>query len=141
MSAATTAEIATWILPAFAGVTLDDALPVDSRGRRRAAQYVGLGTDDLPHLSLTERTYTPDQERVYGEWGCERAVVWEIGKRGEPLHANRTSMRAAEFVAAFVRRNGRVRLSIRGTFLNGQHMREMIVGSIAPCGSTDLVVS
>lgn len=92
---ASAAEIAAWLLPAFERVDLDDMMTE----RRHGA------TDDVPHLSLTERTYTAAQERAYGEWGCERSVVWEIGKPGEPFSAERAAHRAAEFVAAFVRRN------------------------------------
>lgn len=123
----TAADIAAWILPAFAGVDIDDVL---------TAMRDGLGSDDCPYLSLTERTYTAAFARAYGDWGCEREINWEFGKRGEAFDAARTAMRAAEFVLAFVRRNGRVRLSIRGTLSNGVNRREMIVE--AAVNATDL---
>jgi hypothetical protein len=136
VSARTTAEIAAWIVAAFGRVDLDDALTA-VRGERvgeRNGHPVysrGLGSDDMPSLSLQERAYTEAHARMYGEWGCIREVLWEIGKPGEAFYADRTAMRAAEFVAAFVRRNGRVQLTIRDTLLNGGAIREMLVESIS----------
>lgn len=118
---ASVAEIAAWLLPAFERVDLDDMVTASRHG----------ATDDAPHLSLTERTYTAAQERAYGEWGCERSVNWEIGKPGEPFSAGLAARRAAEFVASFVRRNGRVKLVLRGTLLNRLPRSEMVVDQVA----------
>lgn len=103
----TVAELAAWIEPYWARVSLEDAI-LDAR----------LGTDDAPHLSLIERTYTPEYERVYGEWGSHRSVAWELGRRGTPIDVAAIARRAAQYVAAFVARNGRVRLVLSGTVLN-----------------------
>lgn len=112
------AEIAAWLLPAFARVDLNDAL---------TNHRDSLGTDDMPHLALIERNYTPAFEAAYGAWGAEREVQWDLGRRGDPFDAARVAQRAAEFVDAFVRRNGRVKLVVRGTVANGSPRREMIV--------------
>ena len=101
--------IATWLASAWAGLDGDAARDVIRE------DAPGLGSDDCPHLSLVERTYTPDQERAYGAWGCEREVHWEMrGRRGEPVDVADLCRRTAEFCVAFARRNGRIALALRG---------------------------
>lgn len=121
-TALTTEQIAAWLEPALRGCTPENAA-VDAADE--------LGSDDWPRLHLTERTYTEAHRRAYGEWGAEREVRWELGRRDEPFSSAAIAMRTAKFVEAFVRRNGRVQLTLRDTVLNGSAMKRLQIDSIA----------
>lgn len=101
----TVAELAFWLATAWNNVVDPAAaLRADSRG------------DDLsgcPKLSLAERTYTPATEAAYGSWGTSREVRWEWhdGKVGIQGMCRLT----AEYIAAFVAKNGRVAIALRSS--------------------------
>ncbi len=116
-------QIVEWIRPAFARCDAADLA---------AATADELGTDDAPTLTLTERTYTEEQHRGYGEWGCVREVRWNDARRADgTLDADAIARAAAEYVVAFVRSNGRVRLALQGTVLNRVPLRELVVEAVA----------
>lgn len=97
-------ELTNWLSTAWTNVLNPAAaLRDDSRG------------DDLsgcPQLSFAERTYTPATEAAYGPWGTSREVRWE-------WHDGRVGVQGmcrltAEYIAAFVAKNGRVAVCLRG---------------------------
>jgi len=96
-------SIAAWLETAWTGIS-----PAD------AAIRIRVGSDDCPHLSMTEKTRSATECAVYGPWGCHREVFWEMrGRPGEPVDIGALCRRTAEFCVRFARSNGRIALALR----------------------------
>jgi hypothetical protein len=99
-------QIDNWIRPAFHGANRDD-LVLNNRD--------SLGSDDVPHLSLTQETPL-DERDVWGEWGVHREIRWadHVGDPAGSVFTEMGVMTAGEYIVEFVRRNNiRVKLMLR----------------------------
>lgn len=101
------AEIDAWIAPAFEGV---------GRGDLRTNNLDRLGSDDVPHLSLTQEARNETERVGYGDWTCTREVRW-ADHDGDPVGTVCTDnglMSAGQYAVEFARRNHmRVKLTLR----------------------------
>lgn len=114
-------DLAKWLASewAWTRVDLDDVL-LDLR----------TGTDDAPHLYLTEHTYSDAQRAVYGDRGCERIVRWEPGRHGDPLDVQAIARRAAEHLAQFVARNGQIWITLAAPRIRSDRRESIRIDSV-----------
>ena len=96
-----------------------------------------LGSDDVPHASLTESHHAfnhvsvADFERAYGPWGCHRELHWDQGPQRERpasgLDVKRICDRMVAYLQEFNRRNGACYATFSPTFLNEADQPRLVV--------------